>query len=90
MGIVIGGLVLAAAFLVPFGLRVWARFHWFTAWLLGAMVLPALLWISETLQPSGWGWVVLMFWGIPAAALAAIGAGVGSLVLRKRVDHVAS
>ena len=90
MGLAIAAAVLAVPFFVALGLRVWARFHWFTAWLIGAMALPAALWISETIEPSGWGWVVVYFWGIPAAALAALGAAVGGLILRKRQNHVAS
>ncbi len=90
MGVVIAVLVLGGSLLVALGLRVWAKLHWFTAWLLGAMVSPAVLWIAETFDPSGWSWVVLMFWGIPAAGLAAIGAGVGGLILRKREHHAAS
>jgi hypothetical protein len=84
MAYAIAFLVFAAAFLAPLGVRVWAGFSWFTAWLIGAMVLPTALWIAEILQPSGWGWVILFFWGIPAAVLAALGALLGGLLVRKR------
>jgi hypothetical protein len=82
--------MLAAAFFVAFGLRAWARFHWFTAWLVGAMVMPAALWISEIIEPTGWTSVALIFGGIPAAGLAALGVLVGWLIVRRGQNDAAS
>jgi len=91
MGAVIACGVLAGAFVVALGLRAWGKFNWFTAWFVGAMVMPAALWISEIFQPTGlWPVVELIFGGIPAAGLAALGAIVGSAIIRKRKSHVAS
>jgi len=90
MASVIAYSVLAAAFFVALGLRVWANFHWFTAWLVGAMVMPAALWISDILEPTVWTGVALIFGGIPAAGLAALGVFVGWLIVRKGKHEPAS
>ena len=90
MAIVIAYSLLAAAFFVALGLRAWARFHWFTAWLVGAMVVPVALWISEIAEPTGWMGVALIFGGIAAAGLAALGVLVGWLVVRKGRSAAAS
>jgi hypothetical protein len=82
--------VLAASFLVALGLRVRTKVHWFTAWLLGALVLPVIMWISEMLYPTGWLGVALFFGGLVSAAVAALGVLIGWLIVRKRADHIAS
>ena len=79
--------ILAASFLVPLCLCAWAKFHRFTACLIGASLVPAAIWLVETIEPSGWGWVVFLFWGTPAVVLAALGAGMGRLIARKSKAH---
>ena len=82
--------VIAACFFVALGLRVRARFHWFTAWLLGALVLPVTMWISELIYPTGWLGVALIFGSLVSAAASALGVVIGWLVVRKRAQDVAA
>ena len=82
--------VFAGPLLVALALCLWARFHWFTGWFVGTMVLPGALWISEFFEPSGWIPVILMVWGVPCSALAAAGAVVGWVTVRRREDRAAS
>jgi hypothetical protein len=89
MAIAIAVVLLAASLFLPLSLRAWAGFHWFTAWLVGAMVVPGAIWLAELFEPSGWGWVVFIFWGIPAAGLAALGTLFGWLINRKTETRAA-
>ena len=89
MVIAIALAVVAASFLVAFGLRVRTKAHWFTAWLSGALVLPVSMWLSELVYPSGWLAVALFFGSLVSAAVAALGVLFGRLIVRRRVEHAA-
>lgn len=90
MAIAIAVVILGASLLVPLCLCAWAKFHWFSAWLVGAATVPAAIWLVETLEPSGWGWVIFFFWGIPAMGLAGLGAVLGRVIARKSTTHAAT
>jgi hypothetical protein len=82
--------LVATCFFVALGLRTRTKLHWFTAWLLGALVLPVSMWISELVYPTGWLGVALVVGSLVSSAAAAIGVIIGWLIVRKKVDHVAS
>jgi len=75
---------IAASFMVALGLRVRTKAHWFTAWLIGMLVLPVAMWISEVIYPTGWLGVALFFGGLLSAAVAALGVLIGWLIVRKK------
>jgi hypothetical protein len=90
MAIAMALAVVAASFFVALGLRVATKVHSFTACFLGTLVLPVILWISEALYPTGWLGVALFFGSPVSAVVAALGALVGRLIVRKRAINVAS
>jgi len=78
------------ALVAALGLRAGTKAHWFTAWLLGALVVPVAMCVSEVLSPTGWLGVALFFGSLVSAAVAALGVIIGWLIVRRRADHVAS
>ena len=82
--------VVAASFFIALGLRIRTKVHWFTAWFLGALVLPTVMCVSEMLHPTGWLGVAFFFGGLLSAAVAALGVLIGWLIVRKRAGHAAS
>lgn len=54
MAIAIALTLVVARFFVALGLQIYAKSHWFTACLLGALVLPAIMLASDLLYPTGW------------------------------------
>lgn len=84
MAIAIALTLVLACFFVALGLQIYAKSHWFIAWLLGALVLPAIMLASEMLHPTGWLGVALIVGGLASTAAAGLGVAAGWVILRRK------
>jgi hypothetical protein len=74
--------VLAAAFATGFILR-YRGMNWFVAWLVASLVIPAILYVSEALGPTGWFGVALIYGTIYGVALGGAGVFAAWVINRK-------
>ncbi|PZU29885.1 MAG: hypothetical protein DI584_01480 [Stenotrophomonas sp.] len=72
-----------ACFFVAFGLQIYAKAHWFAAWLLRALLLPGIILASELVRPTGWLGVALVVGGLASITAASLGVAAGWGILRR-------
>ena len=80
-------LCIAASFMVALGLRVRTKIHWFTAWLMGMLVLPIAMVVSAVFYPDAWFGVALFLGTLTSSVVAAIGVFLGWVIVRKSASH---
>lgn len=88
MAIAIALTLMLAGFFVALGLQISAMSHWFTAWLLGALFLPAIMLASELLYPTGWLGGALIVGGLANPVAAGLGMAAGWVILRRKTVTV--